>query len=596
MLGRYQLLLGQFALIMVVLLVGCSGNRASNGSDATESSDTRAVDGETPVDSESGEVDADEQVDEASTFLDPRQVEAHGLATSQVCSDCHSNDPGTSAMRDDDGRAVAPFDLWQSSMKANSSRDPFFRAVLSAEVYRNPGAAELLESTCLRCHAPMASVAAARTETTLRLADIQEPDDIGGLASDGVSCVTCHTMTDTNFGTKESYHGGFELNENAEIYGPHADPFTNPMEMRTGYTPVESDHIKQSEMCATCHTLSTHTIIDGEVSDNSFPEQTPYLEWKNSTFSSGDNAQSCQDCHVPTTDVDGDPITTRIARRPMGGNFPPTSPRSPFGRHVYVGGNYTVAGILRDERDVLKPQASDAAFDATIAAVKGQLRNDTATLDIEGVQATDTSVAFDVVVRNKTGHKFPTAYPSRRAWIHARVTDASGGVLFETGAWNEDGQILGENGPMPFEEPFGPTEPHQDEVSSPDDVVIYEAVMANKDGESTVALMYAYEYAKDNRLLPEGWSGEHPNADETRPVGVAGDDDFVAGGDTVRFDVPISARAATIEVELVYQPLGSRWLEELFEVPTAEIERFEQMYSRADREPALVSADSVDVQ
>jgi hypothetical protein len=175
------------------------------------------------------------------------------------------------------------------------------------------------------------------------------------------------------------------------------------------------------------------------------------------------------------------------------------------------------------------------------------------------------------------------------------VLDDGGNVLFESGAWNEQGQIVGESGPMPFEQPFGPTQPHVEAVEGPDDVVIYESVMANKEGEPTVALMYAYDYAKDNRLLPDGWSGTHPDADDTRPVGIGDDEDFVAGGDTVEFEVPVSARAATIEVEFVYQPLGARWLQELFEVPTAEIERFEQMYSRSDREPALVATDTVDV-
>jgi hypothetical protein len=595
-------------LLALVFSTACSEEHGAEGTDADADVPVEGDSGDSddPGDSLADEIadgergedgdDPDRVLEQTSTFLNPSEVMAHGLATSQVCSDCHSNDADTPAMRDSADRAVAPFDLWQSTMKANASRDPFFRAVLSAEVYHNPQAAELLESTCLRCHAPMASVAAERTDTTLRFEDIQESDDIGRLASDGVSCAACHTMTDENFGTTESYHGGFVLNEDNEIYGPHADPFTNPMEMRAGFTPVQSDHIRRSEQCATCHTLSTHTIIDGAISDNHFPEQTPYLEWKNSDFSSGDNAQSCQNCHVPTTDVDGNAITTRIARQPDGGTFPPTSPRNPFGRHLFVGGNYTVPGIMRDERDVLKPQASDEAFDATIAAVKSQLRHDTATLAIEGVDVTDTSATFDVVIRNKTGHKFPTAYPSRRAWLHVRILDGDENVLLESGAWNEEGQIVNESGPLPFEEPFGPTQPHVAEVNGPDDVLIYESVMANQEGQSTVTLMHAYEYAKDNRLLPNGWSSEHATADQTSPVGTAADDDFVAGGDTVRFDVDLPARARTIEVELVYQPLGSRWLEELFEVPTPEIERFEQMYGRADREPALVATDSVTVE
>ena len=35
--------------------------------------------------------------------------------------------------------------------------------------------------------------------------------------------------------------------------------------------------------------------------------------------------------------------------------------------------------------------------------------------------------------RNLAGHKFPTGHPYRRAWLHVRVSDPAGRVLFESG-------------------------------------------------------------------------------------------------------------------------------------------------------------------
>ena len=600
---KHPLGFSKHALVIVLLIVaGCTKGPSSSNSPPDRDPSGTQPDASQSDTEQQGDTQVREDTEETtpetgslSTFVSPEQAQAHGLATSQTCTDCHSNDGTTQAMLDNQGTAISPFDLWSSSMKANSARDPFFRAVMSAEKYRHPDKASAIEQTCLRCHSPLASVAAERMGETLRFEDIQEDDALGQLGADGVSCVSCHAMTDANFGTPESYHGGFELNDDKEIYGPHPEPFAQPMETQSGFEPVQGSHVNTSEACATCHTLHTHTIIDGEVTDNAFPEQTPYLEWKNSDFSSGENAQSCQDCHMPTTNDDGTSISTRIARRPAGGVFPPTAERSSYGKHLFIGGNYTVPGILRDERDLLSPVASDAAFDATIAAVKAQLKNDTASLRVENVEATSSGLSFDVVIENKTGHKFPTSYPSRRAWIHARVLDRDENVLFESGRWNEAGQIVGESGPLAFEAPFGPIEPHRDRVTESTHTVIYEAVMERKNGDSTVALLRAYRYHKDNRLLPFGWSADHAEAADTEPVGVS-DDDFVAGRDTITFDLTTAAAPAVIEVELVYQPLGARWLAELFEVPTAEIERFEQMFERSEREPALVAEDRVELE
>ena len=52
-------------------------------------------------------------------------------------------------------------------------------------------------------------------------------------------------------------------------------------------------------------------------------------------------------------------------------------------------------------------------------------------------------IAVDVHVENFGGHKLPTAFPSRRAWLHVMVKDASGRLVFESGALKPDGSIAG---------------------------------------------------------------------------------------------------------------------------------------------------------
>ncbi|MEZ4461022.1 MAG: multiheme c-type cytochrome [bacterium] len=521
---------------------------------------------------------------EVSRYLPVTREESHGLATSLVCSDCHATSTSSSAMKDAAGRPIGQFDLWQSTMKANSYRDPFFRAVMSAEVHRNPEAQEAIEQTCLRCHAPAGTVAAERSGTPMSLEAATVQGTVGAHAADGVNCVACHAIMDVNLGTEASYSAGWQLDADKRVFGPHASPFTMPMQNRIGFTPVASDHISSSELCATCHTLHTATFLpEGGIAEEKFPEQTPYLEWKNSIFASGDTEQTCQDCHMPTTDVDGNVISTKLAHKPDGGDFPPVNARSPYGRHLLVGGNIWVPQIFKNERATLGPVGSDAAIDATIVAPLDQLQNRTARVSIEEPVLNAGRASFAVAVENLAGHKFPTAYPSRRAWLHIKVMDAGGATLWESGAYTDAGDIVGDD---------GGTFPHAQTLNDASQVQVYEAVLGDVDGNQTVALLRAHQYLKDNRLLPKGWRADHEDIGDTQSVGVDGDPTFVGGGDTTLVDAVFEGTPTSIEVELLYQSLGNRWLRDLFDVPTADVQAFKQMWERIDRRPAVVSSVS----
>ena len=296
------------------------------------------------------------------------------------------------------------------------------------------------------------------------------------------------------------------------------------------------------------------------------------------TDSPGPQAASCQGCHMPSTDEDGNLIMTELAHRPGGGSFPPVSARSPYNRHIFVGGNTLLPQIFKSAREELNVTAPDEAFDLTLRLTREQLQNRTATLQIDAVRADQGKAIFDVVVSNLTGHKFPSAYPSRRAWLHVRVLDTAGNVLAESGGWNDDGQIVDPQGaPLESEKPSGPVEPHHAFISNPAAAQIYQAVMANTESEPTVHLLSAAQYAKDNRLLPQGWSESHPDAEATMPVGIEEDVNFRPGTDRIRYELPVAGAPATVEVELVYQVLGARWAAELFETPTGDVQRFRQM-------------------
>ncbi len=502
-------------------------------------------------------------------------------------------------MRDTEGAGIAPFDLWQGTMMANASRDPLWRAVVSAEVAATPSRQEEIERACLKCHAPMAHLLGLDDHGTGSLMHVLDCDsDLGEMARDGVSCTICHGMSPEGLGTPASFSANFLLDPERRLFGPHRDPFPMPMRGMTGFTPTYGTHVMESSMCASCHTLETETLDpEGKEVGTVLLEQAPYLEWQNSAYENegaevGELASSCQDCHMPTTDAQHEPIQTTIARNPGGRDFPATEPRSPFGRHAFVGGNTLVLSMLRDHPEELKVSASKEALQATIDAARTQLRKHTASLQVQNVQGTEQGLRFAVTLTNHTGHKFPTAHPTRRAWLRVLVRDASGQVLFASGAHDSAGRILGQDGrPLPSELAGGPINPHPDWIRSADEVATFEAIMADANGKPTHTLMRGASWLLDDRLLPKGWSPKHSNAPRTAPIGIQDDKDFTAGGDQVHFQIQGDfPQAIKIEATLLYQSLSARWAAELLRWDTPEVKTFGRYYEQADRTPEVVTS------
>lgn len=513
-------------------------------------------------------------------------VNSNHRATAEACSSCHSSTNGATAMHDAQNRKIGFYDLWQASMMANSARDPFWRAMVATEVKATPSLEGAIEDKCMTCHAPMRG-------TSAEIDDLLTPSDTASLGLDGVNCTTCHQIKPDNLGSPESFDGHFELALNGQLYGPHSQPFTNPMVMNSGFTPTASQHILESELCATCHTLSTTTYTpDGQPTGHTLAEQMPYIEWQNSEYAQGAHEQSCQDCHVPRVSEDGTPIMTRIARRPNASDFTQISDRA-LGRHLFIGGNTLIPQILRDNRADLNPRADDAAFDALIAAVTTQLTESTAHVGIETVSMNDSTLGFDVLVNSDVGHKFPSGFPSRRAWLKVVVRNAQGNPIFTSGDYNDRGQILNGTTPHAFEQVGGPVEPHHDSINDPAMVQVYEAIMQGVDNEPAWRLLRGATYMKDNRLLPRGWNTVFADIDKVQPVGPH-EANFAGGQDRVHYEVtiPDGSNATTIEVELLYQPLSTRFASELFAAGSdlLEVKSFKLYWEMADKKPVTVSS------
>jgi hypothetical protein len=260
--------------------------------------------------------------------------------------------------------------------------------------------------------------------------------------------------------------------------------------------------------------------------------------------------------------------------------------RDNLSRHLFVGGNAFMVGLLNRYRRELGVAALPEELDATAKATVRQLQRETAQLAVSTPCLTGGALTFDVQLRNLTGHKFPTGYPSRRAWLHVTVRDAGGNVVFESGAMEASGAIAGNEGdrdPAAFE-------PHYEEITRADQVQIYEPILGDVNGRPTTGLLSAVRYLKDNRLLPRGFD-KRTAAAEIGVFGAAATDaDFAGGGDRVRYRVPAGAGVYRVDVELRYQPIAYRWAQNLERYDAAEPARFLRYYQRDAAESSVVVA------
>jgi len=467
-----------------------------------------------------------------------------------ACAACHSN------MVDETGQDVSLDADWRASMMGNSTRDPYWKASVRKELLANPALEEEVNSACTVCHAPMAhtSDAAAGTKPHLFDTGYLDPNSHQHAAAlDGVSCALCHQITDANLGTQASYSGGYVVETQKprgerEVYGPYVvdPPQLSVMQAASGFLPVQGLHMSKAEFCATCHMLYTPVVDAQGKIVGEFPEQMVYQEWKASSVSAKD---TCQTCHMPVA-------KGNVRLSSTGGPL-----RGPFNRHQFVGGNAYMLGLLGTFGQELGLTTSGMQMEASRQRTVDYLQAATGSIAVQQATLDAATLTADIAVRNAAGHKFPTSYPSRRAWIHLIVTDAAGRVVFESGAFDARGAIAGNDNdldPARFE-------PHYTEITAPDQVQIYEAVIHNTEGQVTTTLLRAASLVKDNRLLPAGFDKASASADIAVRGEAANDADFSAGGDGVRYVIDLGqARGPfTLSAELLYQSIGFRWAENL---------------------------------
>ena len=398
---------------------------------------------------------------------------------------------------------------------------------------------------------------------------------------------------------------------------------------------TKEDQIRSSAMCGSCHTVILPVLNVGEkYPANVFDkppetehEQNTYLEWLNSVYQdekqpvNAAKKQSCQDCHMPGKypAKTGEDVTFKIASIEED-TFPAadfrapdeeihleirgTDKQNPYGRHTLVGLNLFVMEIFNQFPQKLgipfsvdsktgevtpffDPMATWGNPVPSIVLAKraglDQARNETAKLEIASLKRTAKGLSAQVKVTNIAGHKFPSGVSFRRAFVELRV-NVGGKTVWASGSTNEKGVIgTWKNGRFTplvteyFDKASNPQQkyqPHHDAnspITSEEQVQIYEELVKDSNGNFTTSFLSLKDPIKDNRLMPEGWREDGPNAEDTRPHGVdkAANPGYFDGSatDVVYYQIPLNVRAnqpITVTASIYYQTIPPYYLQQRY--------------------------------
>lgn len=534
-----------------------SGNSDSNGQTVTAFMENEVSDSlNYTSESDPGEEANLSSVPEVSG-RDLLKMKGVYFSTAGECSLCHQN------VIDAKGNNVSPDQDWRSSMMANAARDPYFLATVRDEINQHPAYQEAIEEECAECHLPMGARTAEWTEETgaiLTNGLLDEQNPYSMLAFDGVSCTLCHQIMETGLGDDKSFSGGYQVDSlgisgERSLYGPYdiSENLALIMQRASGFVPMQGNQIQSAALCGSCHTLYTHLTTETGLTDgHAFPEQTTYLEWEHSQYR---ETSPCQDCHMPIAVGE---VKTSIMSDEL---------KFPVLRHQFTGANRFMLEVLRRNAEKLEVTAEETHLDSRIEDIEELLENRTGKLSTS-IQRNADQMEISITINNFAGHKFPTGYPSRRAWLHVVVFAQEGHVLFESGGWDRDGSIRGNDND------FDATlyEQHYDLITNQEEVQIYESIMVDFYRQVTTGIMSASDYVKDNRLLPFGFDKNAAHKDFAPRGDASQDGNFTAGEDRILYVIDLGQYTGKldIKVELLYQSISFRWLEKFSKSDTEE--------------------------
>jgi len=245
---------------------------------------------------------------------------------------------------------------------------------------------------------------------------------------EGVSCLTCHRITDA----KSTGNASYTLDLNNQKKYPFEDSdagisqylgekFINakPEVHKQSYS---NKLYKKSEYCASCHDETSPTTGKKIVAT--------YQEWKKSPYNNPTDKsknKTCIDCHM--TNLENGEFSPLKGTSTLGGKV-----KKDVKVHYFAGSNHFLSGLKskKHEDQTLQLLRTSAKLDVTI-------KNNQVHVGVKNVGA---------------GHHLPTGVADfRELWLDITVKDANGKIVFSSGKLKEDGDL--DKDARPFMKVFG---------------------------------------------------------------------------------------------------------------------------------------------
>jgi len=290
---------------------------------------------------------------------------------------------------------------WAGSMHAFAQEDPAYRALFEIAHQDTDGKTDLF---CVGCHSPPAVLSGNGRESWV----------LGAPASQGISCVVCHTVAGPSQPGRSPANASFVCDPTGPIRGPHGRRCR-----AEGKETVRSEYLASSAFCAGCH--------GAEHARNGLVLERTYQEWQGSVYA--ERGIQCQDCHMQPVEV---AIATArsLEKQPNPGTIAGIH-RPHVYTHEFLGGNPVLSRLRGAPAHAMATEALLEAA-ATLELI-----------DLPDRIAPGEHLRLKVKVTNAlAGHNLPTSLVHlRQLWLDVRVRDATGSEIYRSGSVDAKGTL-----------------------------------------------------------------------------------------------------------------------------------------------------------